>query len=85
MCYHAYMERTQIQLTEEQALKVREAAAARGISMAAFIREALEDRLTTERASGHRERAIAAVGGFRSGRSDVSKRHDDYLDEAFGE
>lgn len=32
-----------------------------------------------------RRRAIASVGGYRSGRGDVSAKHDDHLSEAFGE
>lgn len=79
------MERTQIQLTPEQAKKVRRAAADRGISMAAFIRTAIDEQLASEEVTRRRERAIASVGGFRSGRRDVSKRHDDYLADAFAE
>lgn len=79
------MERTQIQLTPEQAEKVRRAAADRGISMAAFIRTAIDEQLASEEVTRRRERAIASVGGFRSGRRDVSKRHDDYLADAFAE
>lgn len=79
------MERTQIQLTPEQAEKVRRAAADRGISMAAFIRAAIDEQLASEEQARRRERAIASVGGFRSGRGDVSKRHDDYLADAFAE
>ncbi len=36
------MVRTQIQLTEEQAIKVKKIAARRGVSMAEVIRDAVE-------------------------------------------
>jgi Ribbon-helix-helix protein, copG family len=79
------MERTQIQLTPEQAKKVRRAAAERGISMAAYIRGAVEQRLSVEPTARARRRLVASIGGFRSDRSDVSRRHDAYLEEAFRE
>ena len=77
------MERTQIQLTSEQARRVREAAAARRVSMAAYIREAVEARLSSERTSSDRQRAIESIGGFASGDGDVSRRHDDHLAGAY--
>jgi len=79
------MERTQIQLTPEQVDRVKEAAADKGISIAAYIREAVDSRLSAERSVHDRDRAIEAIGGFRSDRSDVSRRHDDYLDDAYSE
>ena len=79
------MERTQISLTSEQARELRQIARKRHTSMAALIREAVE---RTYGADGSDEarwlRALEAVGGFRSGRSDVSERHDDALADAFG-
>jgi predicted DNA-binding protein len=77
------MIRTQIQLTEEQARRVKRLATERGVSIAAFIREALDRGLEIEAAGIRRERAVGAIGGFRSGRRDVSEKHDDHLAEAF--
>ena len=80
------MERTQISLTQDQARELRRLARKRGTSMAALIREAVD---RTYDVSGHEparwERALASVGGFRSGRSDVSERHDELLAEAYEE
>ncbi len=75
------MHRTQIQLTFEQLESLRSVARDKGISLSAVIRELLDKELATRTAS--RERMIAAVGGFRSGRSDISVNHDEYLADAF--
>ena len=80
------MERTQISLTEQQATRLRRLARKRRSSMAALIREAVDQvyPVSDVRASAW-DRALASVGGFRSDRTDVSERHDDYLADAFGE
>jgi len=82
------MVRTQIQLTEQQARAVKAIAAAQGISVAEAIRRAI-DVMTRSRsamdAEERRRRALRIVGKFRSGKRDVSKRHDAYLTEAYEE
>lgn len=82
------MVRTQIQLTEEQHRRLKRWADRLGISMAEAVRRCVEERLAYEqvepgRANRIRE-AMAVVGKYRSGRSDVAERHDDYLADAFG-
>jgi plasmid stability protein len=78
------MIRTQIQLTEDQARRLRIVAKERGVSVAAVIREVLDRHLTSaERGLSARAKMIASVGGFHSGRHDVAERHDDYLVDAF--
>jgi predicted DNA-binding ribbon-helix-helix protein len=82
------MIRTQIQLTERQMEQLKTAAARRGISMAELIRQSIDQMVekTGELSSRElRDRAAAAAGRFRSGRSDVSLRHDDYLTDAMKE
>jgi len=80
------MVRTQIQLTEEQAARVKRLAAERGVSMAALIREAV-DRIAGEGSNEDEkwERAMAAVGKFRDkdGATNVGEEHDRYLEEAY--
>ena len=79
------MIRTQIQMEEDQINWLRTEARARGVSVSQLIREgvalfrAREERFPEEK----KKRALAAVGRFSSGLSDVSERHDDYLTEAF--
>ena len=80
------MIRTQVQLREEQMETLRRWASARRVSIAELIRQAV-DMLIRSSASideeERRQRAIAMVGQFRSGLSDVSSEHDRYLVEAY--
>ena len=80
------MVRTQIQLTAEQARKVKKIAASRGVSMAEVIRDALEGAIRSypsDVSEQKRKRALEIVGKFRSGKRDVSRKHDAYLTEAW--
>ncbi len=82
------MVRTQIQLTDKQAKEIKRIAAVRGVSMAKIIREAIEETMKSGRGSSSEEkrsRALEALGKFRSGNKDISKRHDAYLADAFKE
>ena len=78
------MIRTQIQLTEEQATKLKQVASERKVSVAEVIRRAI-DRDLTEDETSPGDRAIEAVrrSHFRSGNSDIAERHDDYLAQDF--
>ena len=77
------MVRTQIQLTEEQAKALKEIAAQRGVSTAQMIRESVE-RIIEERDRKEKWRkALAIMGRYRSGLSDVSANHDKYLAEDY--
>jgi len=78
------MVRTQIQLTEEQVRKVKKIAASRGVPMAEIIRDAVEVTIRSGTAlEEKRKRSLEIIGKFRSGKKDVSKKHDIYLAEAF--
>ena len=82
------MIRTQIQLTETQSALLREAARRSGISTADVIRRSVDRYLeqvaaTAPAAAATRLSALEVVGRFSSGLTDVSTRHDDYLDEAY--
>ncbi len=79
------MVRTQIQLTEAQAGKVKRVAAKRHVSMAEVIRESVDryvhDELDTD-LEERRARALKVAGGFASGLGDLARRHDEYFAEA---
>lgn len=78
------MIRTQIQLTEEQAGELKELAGKQNVSMAELIRQAVDYWLQTIKPVSQieqRRRAWAIVGQFRSGKSDISKQHHEYLAE----
>ena len=77
------MVRTQIQLTEDQAEQLKAAAAARGVSMAQLIREAVDQALAASSYEARWRLALTAVGAFRSGETDVAVNHDKYLADAF--
>lgn len=79
------MVRTQIQLTASQVAELKRLAAARGVSMAAVIRDAIDAYLAREAGPPWEERverALAAVGCCASGLGDLAERHDDYFVEA---
>ncbi len=81
------MKRTQVQLTAEQVQRLRELSAARGVSMAEVVREAVDLLVRGTPVipwEERRRRALEAVGRFTSGRKDISARHDEYLEEAYG-
>ena len=86
------MVRTQVQLTEEQARKVRALAASEGASMAEIIRRSMDQY--AQHASRQnlpddweerRRRALAIVGKYASGVHDISEHHDRYLTEIYAE
>jgi hypothetical protein len=79
--------RTQIQLTERQARRLRAEARERGLSLAEIIRRYVEKGLSEEspnRAALY-DRAARLVGRFRDrrGARDVSSKHDRYLHETY--
>ena len=77
------MIRTQISLTDEQMRRLRRAAASRRMSIAAVIRDAIEQTLPDEdeeRAERQR-RAFALAGAFDSGQRHTAERHDEVLAE----
>ena len=79
------MLRTQIQIEEEQIKWLRNRAKERGVSVSQLIREGVEfyrkheDRLPEEK----KKKALAAIGRYASGASDISEKHDEYLAKSF--
>ncbi|MBI4826736.1 MAG: ribbon-helix-helix protein, CopG family [Nitrospirae bacterium] len=81
------MVRTQIQLTEEQVKGLKKIAASRHLSVAELIRRSVDAILKTNAVVDSEERykrAMETAGRFRSGKSDISGKHDKYLGEALG-
>ena len=81
------MVRTQIQLTEEQAKKLRELSLLRHESIASLIRRAINRFLITGKhdLSALYRKADSVVGKFKTTHPDTSVKHDRYLDEDFRE
>jgi len=75
------MIRTQVQIKEDQIQWLRNRAKTQGVSVSQLIREGIdlfrfrEDRRPEDR----KKRALAVMGRFSSGRSDIASHHDDYL------
>jgi len=75
---------TQIELTEEQVQALEALAQKRHLSLADLIRESIDSLLQAEPmpyTEEQKRRALAAVGRYKSGLGDLSRRHDDYLTE----
>ena len=80
------MVRTQIQLTKQQSASLRKLAASRGVSVAELIRQGIDLYLRQPGPANEqmkRRRALSIAGRFRSGKRDLSARHDQYLAEAY--
>ena len=82
------MVRTQIQLTDDQARRLKRLAAASGRSMADLVRDGVERVLLEQPGSSRAERmrhAARHFGAFASTSGDLSTRHDDHFAEAVAE
>jgi len=80
------MIRTQIQLTENQARKIRRVALERNISLAEAVRQCIDQTLDRSLTLADRyQRARRIIGSVRDreGRSDIARHHDRYLERAF--
>ncbi len=80
------MVRTQIQLPEQDLAELRRLAAEEGVSVSELVRRGVKHVLEGKRRPSREElweRAMKVVGKYRSGKSDVAQRHDDYLAEAY--
>ena len=85
MCLGWKMIRTQIQLTEEQAERLKEISHMGNESIAAIIRKALDQYLMnqpSDRKALYRQ-ALTVVGKHRAGIGDISIEHDRHLAEAY--
>ena len=80
------MVRTQIQLTKAQARTIKKVAMEKGTSVAEVIRRAVENMVQSNPKISAQERirrAIEIAGKFQSGKRNISRKHDEYLAEAY--
>lgn len=77
------MVRTQITLTESQMAALRDVAGRRRQSIAAVVREAVDEALRQDVQRRRIDRAVEAVrdNPQGSGLTDIARNHDDYLTE----
>jgi hypothetical protein len=77
------MIRIQVLLTEAQSAALERLAYRRHASKGSILREALDSLIAKEISPIPREvlveRALSIAGKYRSGRSDISQRHDEFL------
>lgn len=79
------MIRTQVSLTEEQMAGLRLLAGERQISIAAAVRDAVDDALGRADRRARRARALEAIAMLPpGGPPDLAEAHDRYLDETDG-
>lgn len=80
------MVRTQIQLTENQARALKRMARRQDISMAELIRQSVDALISAQAADARElqwERSATVIGKYHSGKPDIAREHDRYLDEAY--
>jgi len=79
------MLRTQIQITEDQARKLKEISLSRNESVASLVRNAIDRFLVTgktNRAAQYRQ-ALSLAGKYETEKPYIAVNHDRYLEEAF--
>jgi RecA/RadA recombinase len=80
------MIRIHIQLTDDQAKTLKKISMSRHLSVAEFIRRAVDTLIKSSAVVDVEERhkrAIEIVGPFSSGKRDISEKHDLYLSDAY--
>jgi polynucleotide 5'-kinase involved in rRNA processing len=80
------MIRTQIQLRDSQVRALKKLAKRNHVSVAEVIRRSVDHIINTSDYiddEKQKAKAIHVVGKFHSGKSDISKEHDEYLSEDF--
>ena len=76
------MQRVQVQFTDDQVAALQERARESGRPIAGIVREAVDAWLAADERQSRFDRALAAIGSFRSGLSDLSTKHDEYFVDA---
>lgn len=81
ICYHPTVIRTQISLTEEQMRRLRREARRRHVSLAAIVRDAVDQVVPDEddSRSDRIDDLLQVAGSAASGTGDVAREHDEVL------
>jgi hypothetical protein len=77
------MIRTQIQLSEDQARRLKHLSAQRGVSVAELIREGADRVLAESDVDTRWQRASELIGRYSDTATDVATDHDRYLEQAY--
>jgi hypothetical protein len=79
------MIRTQISFEEQQYLELQRRAREDGVSMASFVRGAVDAAMAKGGRTAQVMAALSAIGRLQGGPPDLSREHDRYLADAFAE
>lgn len=79
------MIRTQISFDEERYQQLQQRAREEGVSMAAFVRHAVDAAIAEADRAARSRRALSAIGRLHGGAANLSEEHDRYLADAFAE
>jgi post-segregation antitoxin (ccd killing protein) len=82
------MVRVQVQLESAQHRQLKRRARAQGVSVAELVRRCIDAELRSQAGDARQDRvrrALAAAGRYRDpeGATDIARRHDELLAEAF--
>jgi hypothetical protein len=80
---HANMLRTQIQLEKEDFDRLRSAAERKACSVSAFVRDSVRAALDASERASIRDRVQEVAGKYRSGKRDLARNHDAYLENGW--
>lgn len=82
------MVRMQVQLTEAQVAALKKLSVSRGVSIAELIRQGTDLVIGVQGVpdpKSRRDRALTALGCFKSGSQDLAEHHDKHFAEASAE
>ena len=77
------MRRMQVQLRQDQIAALRSESTNSGLTVAALVRQALDDWIARNDRKDRWQRALALLGTAHSGLGDLAENHDYYLAEDF--
>lgn len=77
------MIRTQIQLDEADFKRIKREATRRSCSVSAFVRECVTNALAKSEREADGSAVMELSGRYRSGKGDLARNHDAYLDDGW--
>jgi len=78
----AQIERLEVEITDQQAAALKQLASRRHVTVAELLQEEIAHLIGPSESASAAERwqkALSALGKFKSGCRDLAVRHDDYL------
>ncbi|MCL4385579.1 MAG: hypothetical protein M1479_06125 [Actinobacteria bacterium] len=82
------MKRTQIQITDKQYSYLKKISSEKNISLAEVVREAISSYSSSVAIIDYDSKikdALSLIGKYKSGKKDISIKHDDYIEKELEE